>query len=172
MPLHREANGPAAIEFRAMLGALGLAQQRVAEIFDVRPRNLRRWRRGDRPIPHGVRILLRLLAIRAVTVAQVEEAAEAVISLDAAAASGNPFTVDKVCALKAAISLDTTAAPRKLSTADKVCALAPRTCRWPIGDPARVDFRFCGASILVENSSYCDRHRATAYHPRITKVAA
>jgi hypothetical protein len=158
-------------EFRVMLGELGFEQQRVAQLFGVKPRNLRRWRRGDRPIPHGIQILLRLLAIGAVTVAQVEEAAKTVTSSDAMA-SGNLSTADKVCAFKAATSPDAAAASRDLSTADKVCALTPTACRWPIGDPACADFCFCGASVVVGNSSYCDRHRATAYRPRITKAAA
>jgi hypothetical protein len=33
MQFHLESSDPAAIEFRATLGALGLAQQRVAEMF-------------------------------------------------------------------------------------------------------------------------------------------
>ena len=151
-------------EFRVMLGELGFEQQRVAQLFGVKPRNLRRWRRGDRPIPHGIQILLRLLAVGAVTVAQVEEAAETVTSSDATTASGNLSTV---CALKAA---DATTAPGDLSTADKVCALTPTACRWPTGGPACADFCSCGASVVVENSSYCDRHRATAYRPRIAKA--
>jgi hypothetical protein len=79
MQLHVESSDLAAIEFRETLGALGLAQQRVAEIFGVEPRNIRRWRRGDRPIPRGVAIVLRLLASGVVSVAQVEQAAVPVL---------------------------------------------------------------------------------------------
>jgi hypothetical protein len=154
-----------------MLGELGFLQERVAQLFGTTSRNLRRWRRGDRPIPHGIQILLRLLAVGAVTAAQVEEAAETVMSSDAMA-SGNLSAADKVCAFKAAASSDVTTAPGNLSTADKVCALTPKACRWPIGDPAGADFRFCTAAVGVKNSSYCDRHRATAYYSRIIKVAA
>ena len=75
MQLHVESSDPAAIEFCEMLGALGLAQQHVAELFGVGLRNVRRWRSGDRRIPHGVGIVLRLLAAGTVTVAQVEQAA-------------------------------------------------------------------------------------------------
>ena len=75
MQLHVESSDPAAIEFCEMLGALGLAQQHVAQLFGVGLRNVRRWRSGDRRIPHGVGIVLRLLAAGTVTVAQVEQAA-------------------------------------------------------------------------------------------------
>jgi hypothetical protein len=62
-------------EFRATLDALGIAQHRVAQLFGVGPRSVRRWQDGDRRVPCGVGIVLRLLAAGAVTVAQVEQAA-------------------------------------------------------------------------------------------------
>lgn len=37
-------------------------------------------------------------------------------------------------------------------------------CRWPIGDPGREDFRFCGARSNPGNS-YCDHHSTLAYQP-------
>jgi hypothetical protein len=65
------------MEARAMLGVLGISQARVAQLFGVEPRAIRRWRRGDRPIPSGVGIVLQLLASGAVNLDQVEEAARA-----------------------------------------------------------------------------------------------
>jgi hypothetical protein len=65
----------ATTEFHATLSALGLAQDRVAKVFGVGPRSVRRWQHGDRRVPCGVRIVLRLLATGAVTLAQVEQAA-------------------------------------------------------------------------------------------------
>jgi hypothetical protein len=65
----------ATTEFHATLSALGLAQDRVAKVFGVGPRSVRRWQHGDRRVPCGVRIVLRLLAAGAVTLAQVEQAA-------------------------------------------------------------------------------------------------
>jgi GcrA cell cycle regulator len=62
-------------EFHEALGALGIAQQRVAALFGVGPRSVRRWQYGERRIPSGVGIVLRLLATGAVTVEQVEQAA-------------------------------------------------------------------------------------------------
>ena len=37
-------------------------------------------------------------------------------------------------------------------------------CRWPIGDPASADFRFCG-SRSTTGASYCGRHSRLAYQP-------
>jgi GcrA cell cycle regulator len=51
-----------------------------------------------------------------------------------------------------------------LTTAEKVCALTSRTCHWPLGDPARLDFRFCGSPAV--GGSYCDHHRARAFQPK------
>ena len=46
-------------EFRATLDALGIAQHRVAQLFGVGPRSVRRWQDGDRRIPCGIGIVLR-----------------------------------------------------------------------------------------------------------------
>jgi GcrA cell cycle regulator len=40
--------------------------------------------------------------------------------------------------------------------------LSSSTCRWPVGDPARPDFFFCGASPL-EGKPYCGAHWTRAY---------
>lgn len=53
----------------------------------------------------------------------------------------------------------TAAAPA--STVEAVLALGPHDCRWPIGDPQRPGFRFCGAA-RREGSSYCRRHAREA----------
>ena len=47
--------------------------------------------------------------------------------------------------------------------------LTPRTCRWPLGDPASPDFLFCGA-LPAPDCPYCARHARLAYQPR-TKEA-
>ena len=80
MAIHAEASDPsvATTEFRATLDALGIAQHRVAQLFGVGPRSVRRWQDGDRRVPCGVGIVLRLLAAGAVTVDQVEQAAVAI----------------------------------------------------------------------------------------------
>jgi GcrA cell cycle regulator len=35
-------------------------------------------------------------------------------------------------------------------------------CRWPLGDPSRQEFRFCGAKSPA-GASYCDHHARMAY---------
>src|SRR5262245_13745940 len=64
-----------ATELHMTLGALGLAQCRIAQLFGVGPRSVRRWQHGDRRVPRGVDILLKLVAVGAVTIAEVERAA-------------------------------------------------------------------------------------------------
>ncbi len=38
-------------------------------------------------------------------------------------------------------------------------------CLWPIGDPGKTDFHFCGGK-TVPGRSYCSEHCARAYVPR------
>jgi hypothetical protein len=75
MALPAEVSDLVTTEFRAALSGLGLAQHRVAQLFGVGPRSVRRWQSGDRRVPCGVRIVLRLLIAGTVTVDQVERAA-------------------------------------------------------------------------------------------------
>jgi GcrA cell cycle regulator len=42
--------------------------------------------------------------------------------------------------------------------------LSGRICRWPVGDPSRSDFFFCGAEALP-GKPYCVAHCARAYRP-------
>jgi GcrA cell cycle regulator len=170
MQLHVESSDPAAIEFCAMLGTLGLAQQHVAQLFGVGGREVRRWRSGARRIPHGVGIVLRLLTAGTVTVAQVEQAAKAAVSVPArtngsagleplASLPGEPAPERSALArVKAATLVDS-----NLTTAEKVCALTSNACRWPCGDPERPDFHFCGDPVVKK--PYCDHHRAMAFWP-------
>jgi transcriptional regulator with XRE-family HTH domain len=150
MQLHMEASGPAAIEFRETLGALGLSQVHVAKLLGVRPRHLRRWRCGERRIPHGIILVMRLLTAGYITVDQLEEVAARV--------NGNAGPA-------------TPADPGSTTTAEKIVALLPNACRWPIGDPGADGadshaFRFCGRPAVVGHS-YCDLHRARAYRERV-----
>ena len=39
------------------------------------------------------------------------------------------------------------------------------SCLWPIGDPGKVDFHFCGGT-TVPGRPYCPEHCARAYLPR------
>src|SRR5262245_43967784 len=87
----RHQRAPAADEFRATFGALGLTPCRVAKLFGVGPRSVRRWQCGDRRVPCGVGIVLRLLAAGAVTVAQVEAAAASIPARTNGGANPEPF---------------------------------------------------------------------------------
>ena len=49
---------------------------------------------------------------------------------------------------------------RKLGLMD----LTERTCKWPIGDPSRGEFYFCGHPV-VTGKPYCKGHTAAAYQP-------
>lgn len=42
--------------------------------------------------------------------------------------------------------------------------LTERTCKWPIGDPMKDDFHFCGCEIN-DASPYCTYHAKLAYQP-------
>lgn len=42
--------------------------------------------------------------------------------------------------------------------------LTERTCKWPIGDPATVDFYFCGLG-CAPGKPYCEAHVAVAFQP-------
>lgn len=53
--------------------------------------------------------------------------------------------------------------PEDLSKAVTLLQLTAHTCRWPIGDPAKLDtFRFCGAE-PHSKKPYCLRHCRMAY---------
>lgn len=42
--------------------------------------------------------------------------------------------------------------------------LTERTCKWPVGDPLKDDFHFCGCE-SPDNSPYCTYHQRMAYQP-------
>ena len=52
-------------------------------------------------------------------------------------------------------------AGRKLVT---TLNLTSRTCKWPVGDPAKPGFHYCGALPLT-GRPYCDAHDRMSYQP-------
>ena len=44
-----------------------------------------------------------------------------------------------------------------------IVELRESMCRWPIGDPAQAEFRFCGAKKLPGQGPYCACHAGIAY---------
>ena len=130
-----------ATNLAATLGALGLAQHRVAQLF-------------------GVGIVIRLLAAGVVTVAQVEQAAVPVSARTNGSDKPEPSAPLLVEPAPEQSALAALADP-SLSTAERVCALAPEACRWPYGDPRHPDFHFCGKPVV--RGPYCEQHRTAAY---------
>jgi hypothetical protein len=164
MAIHAQASDSpvAATEFRAALGALGITQHRVAQLFGVGPRSVRRWQVGDRRVPCGVGIVLRLLAAGTVTVAQVEQAAVPIPTrTNCSAKRSAPASLRVEPAPEQSALAHAKLAGPGLTTAAKVGALTPEACRWPCGDPGHPDFHFCGSP--VAKRPYCEHHRAMAY---------
>jgi hypothetical protein len=132
----------------------GLTQTRIAELFDTTPRNFRRWARGERRVPRGITILVRLLSAGAVTIAEVEAAAFPVAARTNGGAPSAPVEPEPEQA-RANLS------PAALA----ICALTSETCRWPIGDLKQPDFRFC-ARPAAKGQPYCEEHDTMAHMPR------
>jgi hypothetical protein len=156
------APSTAATEFRATLDALDIAQHRVAKLFGVGPRSVRRWVHGDRSVPRGVDVLVRLLRAGVVTIAQVEQAAVP------ARASGSvkpkppaPRRVEPEPKQSAGTRAEAAVFADLSPAAAAVVALVPGTCRWPEGDPECSGFRFCNDPVAAP--PYCERHRKRAY---------
>lgn len=63
-------------------------------------------------------------------------------------------------------------APLVLDTGDAatVATIQNNMCKWPIGDPARDDFHFCGQSTL-SGKSYCAYHARMAFQPPVRREA-
>ena len=38
-------------------------------------------------------------------------------------------------------------------------------CRWPVGDPASAEFRYCGGKAPIGEGPYCAYHSRMAYQP-------
>jgi GcrA cell cycle regulator len=51
-----------------------------------------------------------------------------------------------------------------LSERVTIMELREQMCRWPLGDPGREDFRFCGTKV-GPGGPYCAHHAAIAYQP-------
>ncbi|KAB0269113.1 GcrA family cell cycle regulator [Microvirga brassicacearum] len=45
-----------------------------------------------------------------------------------------------------------------------IMELRESMCRWPMGDPTKAEFRFCGAHSIT-GLPYCDHHARVAYQP-------
>ncbi|WP_371396828.1 GcrA family cell cycle regulator [Fretibacter rubidus] len=45
-----------------------------------------------------------------------------------------------------------------------IMTIRDHMCKWPIGDPSKSDFRFCGRK-TDPSTPYCDAHSSVAYQP-------
>lgn len=61
-------------------------------------------------------------------------------------------------------------APPLPGQAVRLLDLQSGMCKWPIGDPAKEDFHFCGHRSLV-SLSYCEYHARIAYVPAMPRGA-
>jgi hypothetical protein len=159
----RHPRATAADEVREALGVLNLAQHRAARLFGVGPRSIRRWRSGDRRIPHGIGVLLNLMVMGTVTVDQVEAAIPAPVRTNGDARLG----LDALVGPAPAPEQSAPVADLAPTTAERVFALGAGMCRWPFGSPGATNFRFCSDPIAA--GSYCKRHCAEAYMVRSTR---
>jgi GcrA cell cycle regulator len=57
-----------------------------------------------------------------------------------------------------------TAGPSAVYGAAALVLLPDGACRWPLGDPSKPDFSFCGAA-RFGRASYCRHHLAEAFEP-------
>ena len=46
-----------------------------------------------------------------------------------------------------------------------IMELRESMCRWPLGDPAAPDFRYCGGDAPIGAGPYCRFHSRIAYQP-------
>ena len=53
-----------------------------------------------------------------------------------------------------------------------VLTLGAHMCKWPIGDPSRDGFSFCGRRTGGDDGPYCGEHAALAYQPAQKKGAS
>jgi len=160
----RRPRAAAVTEFSAALKKLGFPQNRVAKLFGVSCRHIRRWQHGNRTVPRAVRLVINLLVAGAISIDQVEAAADPVPAQTngvkpalPARLRAEPTTEQSAptCAKTAARADPGSAA------AKQILALTANGCRWAFGNPQCSDFHFCGREVV--EPPYCEEHRLVAY---------
>jgi hypothetical protein len=162
----RRSRAAATTEFGTALDNLGIAQRRVAKLFGVSCRHIRRWQHGDRTVPRAVRLVINLLVAGAISIDQVEQAADPVPTQTNGVKPALPARLHDEPEPKLPAPVEPTPAPARadpsLSTAQKVLALERGRCHWPLGDPKDRAFRFCGV-LASAGSPYCAVHKCQAH---------
>jgi GcrA cell cycle regulator len=85
----------------------------------------------------------------------------------AAAQPAAPSAPSPVREIKAAVPARAPQEAKRLPSGEYATVLTLREgmCKWPLGDPAGTEFRFCGRNSGVGNA-YCDAHAEMAYQPQ------
>jgi GcrA cell cycle regulator len=52
-----------------------------------------------------------------------------------------------------------------ITAAVTIMELRESMCRWPVGDPASAEFRYCGGKAPIGEGPYCAYHSRMAYQP-------
>lgn len=77
--------------------------------------------------------------------------------------------IDKVAAAAIARAASDAVTYERSPTGVNLLQLTEKTCRWPIGDPKRDGFHFCGARPMP-GLPYCGHHASVAYQGTARKV--
>jgi hypothetical protein len=148
-------------EFARALDTLEIKQRSAAQWFRTSERSIRRWKSGARKTPPAVGIVLRLLAAKAITIDQIEQAAvSAPAQTNGHAKPEPPAPLEPLPAPKQS----TSARAKTATPADPgptIAELDRDACRWPVSTPGRSDFYFCGR--LIAKGSYCQPHYNVAH---------
>jgi hypothetical protein len=124
-------------EFHAALGTVGIAQQRVAQLFGVGPRSVRRWQYGERRVPQGVGIVFRLLAAGVLTVEQVEQATVPLFARTNGGAKPEPPVVEPALEQSIVLAAPALEPPSELSATLAEPAPEPSTnLAEPLSEPS------------------------------------
>jgi len=167
MAFHAEARDLATTELHRMFDALG-TQRHAARLFNVTQRHIRRWRSGDRRLPHAVAIVIRLLVAGAITLDQIENVVASAPVQTNGGAKPEPLAPLEEASQERSLrphvktpAPEQSAPTRAPAAALAILALGSGRCHWPIGDPQTATFSFCN-SPAIPQQPYCARHRAQA----------
>jgi len=158
----RQRRSAAPTAFGAALTSLGIKQRSAAQWFRTSERNIRRWASGTRKTPPGIAVVIQLMLAGKIGPADVEQAA----ALTPVKTNGDagPEPPASLRVVEPAPAPEPTVTDRAQTLAEKILALRDTCCRWPIGDPRRSEFCFCGRPAAAQ--PYCEDHARVAHMTR------
>lgn len=68
------------------------------------------------------------------------------------------------------VRLKSTTAPPSRVILDHPLATLNGGCKWPVGEPDRPDFHYCGGHRVDIETPYCPEHYAVAYKPYVRRT--